>query len=187
MNRTKNAIIAAFWQLLEEKPYNKITVKNIVDCCQVNRNTFYYYFHDIPELLECIIKQDADIILEKYTSIDSPVDCLLPLVQHCLEHKKAILHIYHSVQRETFITQLKEITLYVTTKYINHVTQSLTLPMEDKKLLTHFYKCTLVGIMLDWLDAEMSYDPSTAFIRLYELFEDSGRQAFLNSANSDHK
>ena len=56
MNRTKEAIVNAFWELLEEKPYNKITVKDIVDRCQINRNTFYYHFHDIPELLESIIK-----------------------------------------------------------------------------------------------------------------------------------
>lgn len=52
MNRTKNVIIDTLWLLLEEKPYSKITVKEIVNCCQINRNTFYYYFHGIPELLE---------------------------------------------------------------------------------------------------------------------------------------
>lgn len=55
-NFTKKAIIEAFWKLLEEKPYNKITVKEIVDSCQINRNTFYYHFHDIPDLLEQIIR-----------------------------------------------------------------------------------------------------------------------------------
>ena len=44
MNRTKLAIVDTFWQLLEEKSYHKITVQDIVDRCQVNRNTFYYYF-----------------------------------------------------------------------------------------------------------------------------------------------
>ncbi len=29
MNRTKIAIIDSFWQLLDEKPYSKITVKDI--------------------------------------------------------------------------------------------------------------------------------------------------------------
>ena len=52
MNRTKHEIIVAFWQLLEKKPYNKITVQDIVDHCHVNRNTFYYHFQDIPSLTE---------------------------------------------------------------------------------------------------------------------------------------
>lgn len=44
MIRTKEIIRDAFWELLEEKPYNKITVQDIVNRCQVNRNTFYYHF-----------------------------------------------------------------------------------------------------------------------------------------------
>lgn len=66
MNRTKDAIIEAFWQLLEEKAYNKITVKDIVNRCQINRNTFYYHFHDIPELLEETVKSVTDQIIRTY-------------------------------------------------------------------------------------------------------------------------
>lgn len=35
MDRTKKAISEAFWQLLEEKPYNKITVQSIVERCHI--------------------------------------------------------------------------------------------------------------------------------------------------------
>lgn len=184
MNLTKNAIIDSFWQLLEEKPYNKITVKDIVDRCQINRNTFYYHFHDIPDLLEYTIKQDTDSILEKYTKFGSLIDCLIPFVQHSLNHKKAILHIYRSIQREIFVEQLEHIALYVAAQYIDTVTQTLTLPLEDKQLLSRFYKCTLVGIVLDWLDTGMNYDLSSAAIRICELLDGSGRQAFLKSAKS---
>ena len=48
MVRTREAIINAFTQLLDERPLNKITVKDIVARCDINRNTFYYYFPDIP-------------------------------------------------------------------------------------------------------------------------------------------
>ena len=51
MVQTKKIIKDAFWELLEEKPYNKITVRDIVNRCCVNRNTFYYYFQDIPTLM----------------------------------------------------------------------------------------------------------------------------------------
>ena len=56
MNRTKRGISEVFWQLLEEMPYNKITVKAIVDRCQLNRNTFYYHFQDIPALAEATMQ-----------------------------------------------------------------------------------------------------------------------------------
>lgn len=88
MNRTKTAIIETFWELLEEGPYNKITVKSIVDRCQINRNTFYYHFHDIPEILEYTIKNDADLIIQTYSQFGTPFDCLAPLVEHCLKKRK---------------------------------------------------------------------------------------------------
>lgn len=39
---TKEIIIRTLFELLNEKPLAKITVKDIVERCGVNRNTFYY-------------------------------------------------------------------------------------------------------------------------------------------------
>ena len=44
MTQTKEIIRESFWELLEEKPYNKITVRDIVNRCYVNRNTFLLLF-----------------------------------------------------------------------------------------------------------------------------------------------
>lgn len=49
-NFTKRAIRDSFVKLLNERPLSQITVKDIVDDCGVNRNTFYYHFRDIPDL-----------------------------------------------------------------------------------------------------------------------------------------
>ena len=40
---TKEIIIRTLFELLNEKPLAKITVKDIVERCGVNRNTFYYH------------------------------------------------------------------------------------------------------------------------------------------------
>ena len=79
MNRTELVIAKAFWQLLEEKPYSKITVKNIVERCEINRNTFYYHFHDIPDLLDRILKRNADDIINKSNHFDNLLIALLLL------------------------------------------------------------------------------------------------------------
>ena len=49
---TKKAIMASFVRLVNKTPLDKITVKDIVEDCGVNRNTFYYYFQDIYALGE---------------------------------------------------------------------------------------------------------------------------------------
>ena len=49
---TKTAIMQSFVKLLDSTPFDRITVKDIVDDCGVNRNTFYYNFEDIYALVD---------------------------------------------------------------------------------------------------------------------------------------
>lgn len=49
---TKKAIVESFLRLVGKKPIDKITVRDVVDECGINRNTFYYYFQDIYAVLE---------------------------------------------------------------------------------------------------------------------------------------
>ena len=48
---TKKALLIAFGELLEEKPFNKITITDITARCGLNRMTFYYHFDNIYELM----------------------------------------------------------------------------------------------------------------------------------------
>lgn len=43
-NRTKLQLEDAFKKLLLEKPFHKITIKNLKDVCYLSRMSFYYHF-----------------------------------------------------------------------------------------------------------------------------------------------
>ena len=49
---TKKAIAGAFLERLEEKPVNRITVREVCDGAGINRSTFYKYYHDCFDLME---------------------------------------------------------------------------------------------------------------------------------------
>lgn len=57
---TKEIIIKTLFELLNEKPLAKITVKDIVERCGVNRNTFYYHFRDISDVVEYALLREVD-------------------------------------------------------------------------------------------------------------------------------
>lgn len=177
MNRTKKAISEVFWQLLEEKPYNKITVQNIVERCQVNRNTFYYHFQDIPDLTEYSIKEWTDQIIRANGNFELPINCLIPIAQELTKRKHAFSHIYHSVCGETLIRNLNEISFHVVQSYIENATKSTGLPPEDKAVLIRYYKCTFTGIVLDWLDAGSSYDLIDFCQKVCHSYEGSCKRA----------
>ena len=51
----KERLENAFWELLAERNYHKITVTDIVRVADVNRNSFYYHFSGLPELADSAI------------------------------------------------------------------------------------------------------------------------------------
>ena len=50
----------AFWALLEDREYRKITVTDIVHEAQVNRNSFYYHSGSLSELADDAILQEVE-------------------------------------------------------------------------------------------------------------------------------
>ena len=68
--RSKTMIRQAFLELLQEKPYEKITVTDIAQRADLNRSTFYAHYPDVQGLIEEIevtcqnIFQDPKIFLQ---------------------------------------------------------------------------------------------------------------------------
>ncbi|MBQ9517818.1 MAG: TetR family transcriptional regulator [Eubacterium sp.] len=50
-SKTKDAIVAAFLTLIEREEFDKITVTDLVEMCDISRQTFYYHFDDIDQML----------------------------------------------------------------------------------------------------------------------------------------
>lgn len=48
----KRMIAETLHELLRKKPLDKITVKELADCCHISRQTFYYHFQDIMQVVE---------------------------------------------------------------------------------------------------------------------------------------
>ena len=71
---TRDAIKNSFIKLLNERPLSQIKVKDIVEDCGINRNTFYYYFHDIPSLIEEMVMEEAERIIREYPSPETIED-----------------------------------------------------------------------------------------------------------------
>ena len=155
---TKEIIIRTLFELLNEKPLAKITVKDIVERCGVNRNTFYYHFRDISDVVESALLREVDNAFEHPVEVDSMLECLEVLVKLIGENKKAMLHIYCSVQRETFTSALDKMCQYVIKQYIVHNFKEEIMEKEDMKVLMHFYKCVMIGVILDWVPAHFPKD-----------------------------
>ena len=44
---------------------DRITVKDICEQCEINRNTVYYYFKDIYDVLEAIFEDEVRLVMDE--------------------------------------------------------------------------------------------------------------------------
>ena len=63
-------------KLLNQRAYRDVSVLDVVRDCDINRNTFYYHFKDMPALLDEIVRSKIDSILSEYYSDDAPEQCM---------------------------------------------------------------------------------------------------------------
>lgn len=168
---TKKAIIESFLKLLNERPLDKITIKDVVEDCQINRNTFYYHFENIPALVEVIFREETERVIAEHQDISSWEDGFIAAADFALKNKKVIYHIYNSANRGDFERYLNNITSDVMTRFVEQMSRGVRVSGEDKALLSSFYKAALTGMILDWLNAGMKYDPVTVIRRLGKMLD----------------
>jgi len=180
---TRKAIQDEFLDQLSHKPLNKITVSSIVQNCRINRNTFYYYYQDIYDLLRDILNSERKKTID-YCS-DSPAweDWFLYAIQVILQNPEAIGNLYHSSQQNLLHDYLFESTGIIMRQYILSVGQELKPQPADVELLTLFYQCALTELVEQWLENGMTDDAEKIIRHIGQLMNGTIREALIRSEN----
>lgn len=182
-NFTKRAIIESFVKLLNERPIAKITVKDIVEDCGINRNSFYYHFQDIPDLLnEVMIEQTNKVCT--FSEGDTLKDGIEIMLKYVVENKRAVYHIWSSVNKASYELKLMEMCEYIIRKYVTFFQYGTTISKEDEELIINFMKCAFFGLLTDWLCHQMSYDIVAHAVRLCQIFDGCIGVAVQNSTQT---
>ena len=153
-NFTKQAIKTSFLKLLNEKPLNKITVRDIVEDCGINRNSFYYHFQDIPALLGEIIAEQTEQMIREYPTVESIEQCFEAAFRFARENRRAVMHIYDSVSRNEFTAGALKLCGHVVRRYVFSL-DIAALPEFDRESLIRAIKCQLYGMFVDWITSGM--------------------------------
>ena len=82
MSDTKRRLAQALKELMAEKPIKKITIQDIVERSHMTRQSFYYHFQDIYEVIELICQ---------YELIDQIAYRQEESFSHWLEHLMALI------------------------------------------------------------------------------------------------
>ena len=74
VKNTKQVLGDTLKELLKEKPIDRVTVKELVEKCGYNRQTFYYHFYGVDDLLAWVFEQDANKALPETINSDTVSD-----------------------------------------------------------------------------------------------------------------
>lgn len=185
---TKKIIREEFIKILNERPLNKITVKDIASACDINRNTFYYYYTNIYAILSEIFQTELQIVIDEYNDTLSWEESFIVATKFSLQNKTAIYHVYNSLQKEELEDYLFNVSGNIMSRYVEKVSDGISASSGDKKLIASFYQCALTEMVLRWIASGMKEDPDTIIRRIGRLFDGHialslKRSAGLNDSN----
>ena len=111
---TKQELSAALKTLMSQKPLEKISIREITDLCGLRRETFYYHFADIYDLVKWMFEEEAIVLLRQHEGVQLWQEGLLQLFHYiqdnrafCLCALRSIGHICESFFKQTSMALYK--------------------------------------------------------------------------------
>lgn len=157
-NRTKEMLAESLMKLLARRTLDKITIQDIVDDCGYNRQTFYYHFHDIYDLIDWIFAAQTQELIEKCRacgSLDVGVEAVIAYMQ---ENRRLILNVLRSVNGEKLLDNLYGSAQSIVLSALENHPGVQELSMNYRELVAEGFKYALAGLLIDWMRAGIPED-----------------------------
>jgi len=151
---TRTRLANSLMKEMLRKPFSKITVTEIITDCNVNRNTFYYHFCDIYELLEWTLKRDS---LEKIKNMSETAssDVIIRAVLNRIDDNKYIItRIYNCLGRDQINDLFLDDVRAIVGTNIDRLEKSSKLKMsiKEKEFLAMFLADGIAGVVYNYIE-----------------------------------
>lgn len=74
IKKTNRAIRSAFYELIKEKPMEKITVREIAERAEINKTTFYAHYETVYDLVDQLEQEAVAEILKEMSGAQNLLD-----------------------------------------------------------------------------------------------------------------
>lgn len=164
----KPAMINSFKDLLNKKSIDKVTVKDVCIHCGVNRQTFYYYFKDIIDILNFTIVEELYVEIAQNRTFETWEGGFLATMNYLKKNSTMIFHIckssYWSEVKVYFIDFSNKLLHYVVKECESNM--GVKLQEKDRDFIVNFYRHVFNGLMMDWVCDGMKEEPKVILDKL---------------------
>jgi len=151
---TKKMIAEAARTLLLDKNVKRLTVKDIVEECQITRQTFYYHFEGIPELFRWVLEKDIKIFMQDALALEDAEQGLryffLVAINGAPYLKKSMQTNYRNEFQDLLVQCVYQFFEQIVEQ--QHLYQNCT--HSQVKLFLRYHSNAVIGLLQEWTEED---------------------------------
>lgn len=173
---TEKLIMTTFQKMLEEMPFDKITVSALVRRAGISPNTFYYHYQDIYHLLDAWFQKQVEIVVPSGSPIEWK-SATKNTLRRCKANSKTVYHVFDGLSRDRLERYVFSLTNDVFWKLVQQAAEGHDLSEERLRSIASFCRYAYIGFVMQFFWNHMKNDIDESIDQLALLFDN-----FLASA-----
>ena len=183
--RSRRLLKEGLLELMREKKFSDISVRDITERMDLNRGTFYLHYRDTTALLQSLesdMLADAQEMVDKYlpqAEVGSLQPVFEPVLDYIVEHKEACALLFGNNSSSNFVDRLQELIGRNGEPLLRRRFPGAT--NDQVAAVVSFVTYGLIGLMKSWFDSGMQL-PKPELVRTADLLAGGAAANLLHPA-----
>lgn len=174
--KTYKALILAFQELIQEKPFEKITVKELCNRAQTRTATFYNHFSDKYDFFSFMIKElrkERTNLAEIQYSAEHPENYYIQLIQDGFNFIEEHARMVENIESDTLLTTIMQtVSDEITLNLKSHLEKDM-ITEKHKNINPDIMAQIFIGAMIQcsrwWLENRKTVKKEEVLFQLSEV------------------
>lgn len=158
--RTRRLLKESLLELMREKCFSNISIRDVTDRADINRTTFYLHYADTTQLLQSMVEElleEAQELINAHiqeTVADGTMRPVFePILDFVVENRDICTVLLENNEASHFTDHLQELIQ----KNGGKIIRAWFRPKNDRQLsyLLEFVTCGLIGLIMEWFRENM--------------------------------
>ena len=152
MREDMKAVIAdTFSQMLDKEDIDKITVTKLIGECHISRQTFYYHFKDIMDVLEWTFKRATEELVQRSLKAEDNIVALKEFAAFIRQNRTKLERLLYSRRWVEIENLLTEAAVAYLAEMARNKVPEISLSFDELEIMLKFYACGMVGVLMQYM------------------------------------
>lgn len=177
----KQRLGLALKKFMKDENLDAISVVSLTNHCNVNRQTFYYHFRNIYDLLTWVFLNEQ---IEKPTNNELE-EGLLIILRYIKVNEAFILNTLASAAKDLVREFIFNYLYNISLAYINKKDVNKIIDESERKILARVYGAGLASSVITWVEDDLVCPEHEFVLKLVTFFNDFPLDAMRNKGGTN--